>query len=41
MWGAKMNVGTDESFFKLKFSQEITNNSEKCDWLKQLKCRQI
>ena len=28
MWGAKMNVGTDESFLKLKFSQEITNNGE-------------
>ena len=25
-WGAKMNVGTDESFLKLKFSQEIANN---------------
>ena len=27
-----MNVGTDESFFKLKFS----HNSEKCGWLKQM-----
>ena len=25
---AKMNVGTDESFLKLKFSQEIINNGE-------------
>ena len=30
-----MNVGTDESFLKLKFSQEIINNGEKCGWLKQ------
>ena len=29
-----MNVGTDESFLKLKFSKEITNNGEKCGWLK-------
>ena len=33
---AKMNVGTDESFLKLKFSQEIINNGEKCGWLKQM-----
>ena len=31
-----MNVGTNESFLKLKFSQEITNNGEKCGWLKQM-----
>ena len=37
IWGAKMNVGTDESFLKLKFSQEITTNGEKCDWLKQMR----
>ena len=28
---AKMNVGTDESFLKLKFSQEIINNGENVD----------
>ena len=28
-----MNVGTDESFLKIKFSQEII---EKCGWLKQM-----
>ena len=32
-----MNVGTDESFLKLKFIQEITNNGEKCGWLKQMR----
>ena len=32
-----MNVGTDESFLKLKFSQEIINNGEKCGWLKQMR----
>ena len=32
-----MNVGTDESFLKLNFSQEITNNSEKCGWLQQMR----
>ena len=25
-----MNVGTDESFLKLKFSQEIIKNGEMC-----------
>ena len=30
-----MNVGTDESFLKLKYSQEIINNGEKYGWLKQ------
>ena len=29
MWQAKTNAG--------KFSQEITNNSEKCGWLKQMR----
>ena len=32
-----MNVGTDENFLKLKFSQEIINNGEKCGWLKQMR----
>ena len=27
----KMNVGTNESFLKLKFSQEIINNGENVD----------
>ena len=31
-----MNVGTDKSFLKLKFSQEIMDNGEKCRWLKQM-----
>ena len=30
IWGAKMNVGTDESFLKLKFSQEITDKATIC-----------
>ena len=32
-----MDVGTNESFLKLKFSQEIINNGEKCGWLKQMR----
>ena len=32
-----MNVGIDESFLKLKVSQEITANGEKCGWLKQMR----
>ena len=32
LWVAKMNVGTDESFLKMKF-----NNGEKCGWLKQMR----
>ena len=32
-----MVVGTDKSFLKLKFSQEIVNNGEKCGWLKQMR----
>ena len=32
-----MNVGIDESFLKLKVSQEITTNGEKCGWLKQMR----
>ena len=31
-----MNVSTDENVLKLKFSQEIINNGEKCGWLKQM-----
>ena len=31
-----MNVGTDDSFSKLKFSKEI-NNGEKCRWIKQMR----
>ena len=30
IWVAEMNVGTDESFLKLKFSQKIINNGEEC-----------
>ena len=33
---AKIDVGTDKSFLKSKFSQEIVNNGEKCGWLKQM-----
>ena len=36
VWAAKMNVGTDESFLKIKFSQDIINNGEKRGWLKQM-----
>ena len=32
-----MNVGTDESFLKLEFSQEIVNNGKICGWLKQMR----
>ena len=32
-----MNIGTDESFLKLKFNQEITNSGEKSGWLKQMR----
>ena len=32
-----MNVGTDESFLKLKDSQEIINNGKKCGCLKQMR----
>ena len=32
-----MNVGTNESFLKLKFSQEIINNGVKREWLKQMR----
>ena len=31
-----MNVGSDESFLKLKLSQEIVNNGEEYVWLKQM-----
>ena len=37
IWGGKINGGTDESFLKLKFNKEITNNGEKCGWLKQMR----
>ena len=33
----KMNVGTNESYLKLKFSQEIINNGENVEWLKQMR----
>ena len=32
-----MNVDADESFLKLKYSQKIINNGEKCRWLKQMR----
>ena len=34
--GSKNECGTDESFLKLKYSQEIINNGKKCGWLKQM-----
>ena len=33
---AKMDVDTNESFLKLKFSQEVVNSGKKFGWLKQM-----